>query len=226
LARTQRKQRTVNSPPSIHREAFRRRCFQLIHTGYNRLNPASLHDSEEPAVTGELVRFIEKAMDSPGTPEWYSQFVVRDNPVLNVPGKQGKNRPLADMEFMHTGYCPRFRYLIEAKWVGDSKTSLGAAEGYLGAEGIGCFLSQKYPTDNQQAGMLAYVHSDDEATWVKKIQATIEKKKRDLKIKKSNNSVWVKDKTQEPFHAYISKHSVPANAKIPLCITHILLCFL
>ena len=92
--------------------------------------------------------------------------------------------------------------------------------------GLECFLSGKYPVDNQQAGMLAYVHSDDEAIWAKKIQASLEEKRKGLKIKNDHNPVWKKDKAQEPFHAYISKHCVPQGAETPLRITHLLLCFL
>jgi hypothetical protein len=226
LTETHGKKSTAHSPSTIYRETFRCRCFQLIHTGYSRLEPAALHDAEEPAVTGELVCAIQGAMDCADALEWYSQFAVHDNPPLNVSGKQGKNRPQADMEFEHTSSRPRFRYRIEAKWVGEHKTSLGSAKGYLGDEGIGCFLSGKYPADNQQAGMLAYVHSDDEVTWAEKIQAGIEAKKRPLRIKDHHNKVWEKDKIQEPFHAYISEHCVPADTETPLRITHLLLCFL
>lgn len=223
---TRRKKGGVNAASSVYREAFRKHCFELIHTGYRCLDPASLHDAEEPAVTGELIRAIQEGMDFPGCPEWYAQIAVKDNLPLNVSGKQGKNRPLVDMGFEHTSSRPRWRYLIEAKWVGKSKTSLGSVKGYLGSEGIGCFLSGKYTVDNQQAGMLAYVHSDDEATWAQKIQACLEKMKQTLKIKNDDNPVWKKDTTQEPFHAYISTHYAPAHAKIPLNITHLLLRFL
>src|SRR3979411_632392 len=43
---------------------------------------------------------------------------------------------------------------------------------YLGAKGLGCFLSGSYAGTEQRGGMLGYVQSDDEQTWAAKIDKT------------------------------------------------------
>jgi len=214
----------IESAPETYVEAFRCHCFELIHTGYGRLVPKSLRYEEEPAVTGELVKSIQEAMDISGGPEWMESFAVSENVPLNVEGRIGKRRPVVDIQFTLNNSRPRSRYELEAKWVGTEKLSLGNKRGYLGDEGIGCFLSGKYPVKIGHAGMLGYVHSDDEATWAKKIEKHLRAKSEELKIEEFNGRVWQRDNTQQGFHAYISVHDCQASVG-RLKITHLLLRF-
>lgn len=224
LEQTDSEANPVASPGDAYVEVFRCRCFQLIHTGYRRLVPKSLRAEEEPAITGELVKSIREAMNVTEAPEWMDHFTVRDNSPLNVAGRTGKSRRVVDVEFEFTDHRPRARYLLEAKWIGTQKRSLGDKKGYLGAEGIGCFLFDKYPVNIGHAGMLGYVHSDDEATWAKKIEKHLDTRSGELRIKKSHGQVWRRDKTQRGFHAYVSVHHCQAPVG-QLKITHLLLSF-
>ena len=108
--------------------------------------------------------------------------------------------------------------------VGVEKMSLGARRGYLGNEGIGRFLSGYYPVEIGHAGMLAYVHSEDEATWATKIQNKLTEKAEQLRIQISNGQAWKRDESQEQFHAFISIHDCPLPVG-RLHITHLLLQF-
>jgi hypothetical protein len=214
----------VKTPHRIHIEAFRCRCFYLIGQGYNVLNPLSLRDREEPDISGCLVASIEAFIQAPDAPEWVIHYSIKDDPPVNTQKKYGKSRPRADIafEWVRRGKRPLFR--LEAKWVGAKKTSLGAKKGYLGDEGIGCFLSGYYPVDIGYAGMLAYVHSEDEATWAVKIQEKLSEKAEQLRIQKFNGQPWKRDESQEQFHAFISIHSCPLPIG-QLHITHLLLRF-
>lgn len=216
----------VSSPHVVYCEVFRCRCINLISRGYRRIKNKSLHEKEEPDVTGCLVVSIKEELDAPQSPEWMACFFIADNPPLNVPGKIGKARPQADFEFEISGRRPRTRFRFEAKWVGADKTSLGAKRGYLGLEGIGCFLSGYYPVESnfRHAGMLAYVYSKDETFWAEKIENHMISSSKSLYIRESNRRVWERDDNHDLFYIFISIHDCPKPVGL-LHITHILLNF-
>lgn len=205
-------------------ETFRCGCFKLIHEGYKRFAcPEKLRNFEETDITGHLIAHIQKFLFTPHAPEWTEQFAIKENSPLNVPDRSGKTRPLVDMEFEFTARL-RMHYRVEAKWIGAEKRSLGSRMGYLGEEGIGRFLSNYYPVKIGHAGMLAYVHSDDEATWAKKIRDKLRRNATHLKIRISGGRVWEKDEAQKRFCAFISIHDCPLPVG-QLHITHLLLRF-
>lgn len=201
--------KTVSSPHLIYKDIFRRRCLDLIGQGYKHLDCKSLHDKEEPDVTGCLVKAIQKIMDDPIGADWMDYYFLKDNPPLNVPGKLGKSRPLADIEFELANNRPRIHFRIEAKWIGKNKSSIGSRNGYLGEEGIFRFLNGYYPTDIGYAGMLAYVFSDNEIIWSQKIKKQMSLKKKSLYLKMLNDRVWERDKEQNEFQIYFSQHDCP-----------------
>jgi len=183
-----------------------------------------LHDAEEPDVTGFLSEAIDSVLQSPGAPDWADQYSIKDDPPVNVPEKQGKGRPRVDIvfEWVRRGNRPLFR--IEAKWIGARKPSLGSKKGYLGDEGIGCFLQGHYPVEIGHAGMLGYVHSDTEAVWAEKIRLLLVKKAKQLNVRKSDGHVWKRDEAQGGSYAFIAIHDCPPPVG-PLQITHLLLQF-
>lgn len=215
----------ISDPQKTYKDTFRCRCFELIHASYNTLTPKSLRNEEEPAVTGELVKSIREVMDDSKAPDWMSFYTVNENVPLNVPGKRGKSRPLVDIDFESTNSRHRTHFRLESKWVGAQKKSLGDKEGYLGKEGIGCFLSGKYPTTIGHAGMLAYVHSDNVDTWAKKIEKHLIEKADELKVMRTEGKVWARDEAQEGFCAFITNHDCQGNVG-QLRVTHLLLDFL
>src|SRR5438270_116560 len=99
----------------IYELNFVRQCLRLIARGYGRLNPGTLSQSQEPAITGELVRGMKEVQDSNGVPGWMDHLFVCDDPPVNTPGRLGKKRARVDIEFERGGCTPRLHLQFEAK---------------------------------------------------------------------------------------------------------------
>jgi hypothetical protein len=133
--------------------------------GYQELHAADFAHSQEPEITGELVRAMRGILERESAPAWVAYYTIHDDPPLNVPGKRGKKRPRVDIEFERVtrGLRPRLRF--EAKRLRRNRD----VEQYLGEDGLGCFTSGKYPLTHPEAGMLGYIQNSDETTWAAKI---------------------------------------------------------
>ncbi|MDO9543415.1 MAG: hypothetical protein Q7J98_14000 [Kiritimatiellia bacterium] len=193
----------------------------LIAEGYARMDKAVFASEQEPAITGELVREIRIYMESANdTPAWVDCYSIHDDPPLSVSGKLGKFRPRVDIEFECVAKGPRPRLRFEAKRL-NSTTGHTVAR-YLGKEGLGCFLSGRYPMTHGEAGMLGYVQSDDEVTWAKRIETM-------LRREEGKHAVMDPPFTRKYLcplllHYYASQHRrLYGNA--PVIIHHILLSF-
>lgn len=154
---------------SHYQRAFRRHCHELLMMGYQGLDRGSFRDSEEPAITGELVRSMQEAQEAADAPDWVVYLAVRDDPPQNVEGRLGKRRRRIDIEIERCsrGRRPRFRF--EAKRLHDS-SSLSA---YLGADGLMLFLSGSYAPDDDEVGMVGYVQTGAISSWSGKLRDRI-----------------------------------------------------
>ncbi len=152
-------------------EVLRKHAHWLIAEGYGRMDSAAFAQAQEPAITGELVREMRAFLELDSAPAWVVYYAIHDDPPLDVDGKRGRSRPRVDIEFERVvaGSRPRLRF--EAKRL-CSATGHTVA-GYLGPEGLGCFLSGKYPSTHGEAGMLGYVQSEDETTWAQLIASRL-----------------------------------------------------
>lgn len=181
---------------------LRRHAHEMIWMGYERLNPAAYALSEEPDITGELVRAMQDAMQDDNAPEWIVHYELpKDDPPLNVPGLLGKRRPKVDIEFVRVqpGTRPRLRF--EAKRLGP-KHPVGK---YLGEDGMGCFLSGKYPVTHGEAGMLGYAQCGDEQTWADKIKAELDGNRNQYAVRE--DGAWQKVRIAPNLrHTYRSRH--------------------
>jgi hypothetical protein len=144
----------------------------MIAEGYARMDKASFAAEEEPAITGELVRQMRRFLESTeAVPGWVCHYSIHDDPPLSVEGRRGKARPRVDIEFERVAIGARPRLRFEAKRL---RSDAGhTVQRYLGTDGLGCFLSGKYPLTHGEAGMLGYVQSEDEGTWAGKIEAAL-----------------------------------------------------
>lgn len=200
--------------------ALRFHAHELIALGYERMDNPSYVKWEEPAITGELIRVMRELLESDEVPDWAVYYSIADDPPLNVAGKLGKSRPRVDIEFERSGVRglrPRLRF--EAKRLG--KTSGHTVSAYLGADGMGCFISGKYPLTHDEAGMLGYLQSGSEKDWSDQIEGAL-----------SENA----DKycvAPEPYHqqkictlehTYVSHHYAMPKASI-IIIHHVFLRF-
>jgi hypothetical protein len=94
---------------------------------------------------------------------------------------------------------------------------------YLGAEGLGCFTSGKYPLTHPEAGMLGYVQSRNEAVWASKIAAALNQKPDTYYA--IGDILWAQHRiTPQLTYTYHSKHYCRASRE-GLDIFHILLRF-
>ncbi|MCB1032820.1 MAG: hypothetical protein KDD47_03185 [Acidobacteria bacterium] len=130
-------------------------------------------EKQEPVITGELVREMRGYLESgPDAPDWATHYSIHDDPPLNAGGRQGKSRFRVDIEFERVGTGPRPRLQFEAKRLNSSTNHTVA--GYLGVDGLGCFLSGRYPLTHGEAGMLGYVQSETEESWAEQIGARLD----------------------------------------------------
>src|SRR5262245_62168224 len=148
-----------------YRRSLRTHAHTLIAMGYQELHAQDLVNSQEPEITGELVRAMREIQERAAAPPWVVYYTIHDDPPLNVPGKRGAKRPRVDIEFERVTRGTRPRLRFEAKRLGRNH---GIGQ-YLGEDGLGCFISGRYPLTHPEAGMLGYVQSNDETTWAAKI---------------------------------------------------------
>ena len=146
---------------------LRKHSHQILAAGYGRMTPGMYSQWKEPDITGELCKAMSEFMASTEAPKWVVHYSLRDDPKLNVAGKQGESRPRIDIEFerVQRGERPLFRF--EAKRLGPNHP-VGK---YTGSEGLGAFLSGYYPLTHPEAAMLGYVQTDDVGRWHQKLAA-------------------------------------------------------
>ncbi len=204
----------------VYATTLRIHAHKLIAFGYERMDRSLYFDWEEPSITGELVRMIREFTESDDAPDWAVYYSLGDDPPLNVSKKFGKSRPRVDIEFEKTGVRgPRPRLRFEAKRLGKSKGHTISA--YLGAEGMGCFISGKYPLTHNEAGMLGYIQAGKEENW----SDQIEKALKEMADKYSVASPpYNHQKICDLEHTYVSYHCLESRVAV-IAIHHLLLRF-
>ncbi len=146
---------------------LRKHSHQILAGGYARMTPAKYFNCKEPDITGDLCKAMTEFMASDAAPSWQALYSVRDDPKLNIAGKQGESRPRIDIEVERAqgGKRPLFRF--EAKRLGPNHP----VSKYIGSEGLGAFLSGYYPLTHPEAAMLGYVQVKDVRHWHGKLLA-------------------------------------------------------
>jgi len=195
------------------------RAHELIARGYAKLTPSDFCNAEEDDITGEIVRAVDAVLDDGDAPSWACWFSIHDDPHIHDPDRKGKRRRRLDIRIDSSERHPRSRLGFEAKRLG-SKHGCSA---YLGAEGLGCFLTGKYAADNRAGAMLGYVQQGQPADWAKKIGQAIAKKAAQLSLLPS--SPWSPHRlTPRLRHTYRSGHDRPTLGS-PIEIYHTFLLF-
>ncbi len=147
------------SPPSSpcnrsdYQKSFTTRVHQVLSMGYARLNVGSLAASKEEDITGELTCAMQTALQEPGAPRWAKYFWVQEEIPVHGQGREGKRRSRVDIQVMQHGRTKRPRFRFEAKRLHDTRSR----REYLGRDGLGCYLTGRYASDDTMAGMLGYV---------------------------------------------------------------------
>ncbi len=200
---------------------MRRHAHHLIAEGYERMDSAAFTRAQEPAITGELVRQMRVFLESgSGAPHWVVYYAIHDDPPLEAGGRKGSARLRVDIEFERVvaGRRPRLRF--EAKRL---CTATGhTVAGYLGPDGIGCFLSGRYPTTHGEAGMLGYVQSDDEPAWAERIASRLARSHAEHRV--ASPAFAPQRLHAALLHTYVSHH-LKGPTGHPLMVHHVLLRF-
>jgi hypothetical protein len=201
--------------------SFCRDALFLIVAGYERLVACDTDysDTAEEHITGEISQQTEEYINRQDSPDWTKYYVVQEERRENVRGRKGKNRPRVDIAFVLAGRRPQRWMRFEAKRLGRPGFTVGK---YLGKEGLGEFIAGNYAADDDTAGMLGYVQSDNCDYWAREISETIEKKKQEVGLIERDQ--WQKAHFEYVDHCYKTRHNRP-RIKRELLVYHLLLAF-
>jgi hypothetical protein len=152
-------------------QTFVKHVHKLIFAGYQRIDPTTQKNTNEERITELLVVAINSVIGEDGSPKWMERYHATDDRRVSYPGRDDKSRPRVDIEFiLCRGVRPLFHFECKRLRKGHSLVS---KKGYLGEEGLGCFLMEQYARGCDEGGMLGYVQSEDCSTWAKRIEETI-----------------------------------------------------
>jgi len=157
-------------------QVFLEHVHLLIWHGYLQLDRSSLASLHEPAISGLICQEIERHLDDPQAPPWVTDYEIHDDPPVHDESRKGKNRRRVDIKLASRRTRPRIRFCVEAKCL---NKNAGVAD-YLGKDGVGQFISGSYAAEETQAGMLAYVQTDDCDVWRGRIEKSLNTKKHKL----------------------------------------------
>lgn len=151
----------------VFTDAFIRNAHRILQAGYECLDAAAYHASEEDEITGDLAFEMNEVIGNSPEP-WMRMFQVHDQHPVTPPGgpksvrRVGKRRSKIDLQFVANSGSGFHRFSWEAKRLGPGH-AIGA---YLGPAGMGCFLTGQYASDCDYGGMLGYAQSEDAASWL------------------------------------------------------------
>lgn len=170
-------------------QKFREKVFKLVKMGYDLFDSNQYKDSEEPDISGELVKRIKEITQSETAPKWAAHFSIHDDPPINEPRRRGKRRRRLDIEIERTCYGQHPRYSFEAKRLSGHRFT---ARKYFGITGLGEFISGHYANDRDEAGMLGYVQSDTLEIWAAKLEKKFQQDRASLYVSPGHEWLPVK----------------------------------
>lgn len=193
----------------------------ILKMGYGRLDTSELHSADEEDITGLLAEAMNEALASPESPAWRCFYSVHEEPRVKSKKLRGKRRLRLDIQVEYTG-GKRPRFSFEAKRLRASDVnSIGK---YFGEEGLGCFVLGLYANEDDEAGMLAYIQSDDHTHWANAIHAGLKRRVKKCEWKTENG--WVSIEVAEGLATTFKTIHTRTVMKKEIGIYHTLLEFL
>jgi hypothetical protein len=215
--------RGVSANRDDYDRVFIRRVHELVKMGYDCLRPSAYATTEETVITGDLVEAIERLLEV-ANEDWMRFYRVYDDPPINEPmaarRRTGKRRRRVDIKLDSSEVSPYTRFCFEAKRLGKRHP----VSRYLGAEGLGCFLSGHYAGAERRAGMLGYVQSADEPAWATKINRALAASAKAPDRHPTGSNFRASSISTRLRHTYISEHHRSTDGK-QIRIYHSLLRF-
>lgn len=198
------------------------RVHNLVKLGYDRLDAKRFVTAEETAITGDLVESIAVVLDCPAA-KWMRFYSVYDDPPVIGPKRRGhrrrkgRARQRVDIRLDSSEVLPRTRFCFECKRLGKGHP----ISRYLGKDGLGCFVQGMYAREDDRAGMLGYIQSDDEKTWAERLSAKLLRTPKNFALRDPWRHAPV---DQQLHHTYRSTHG-RGRGRRQIEIYHTLLLF-
>jgi hypothetical protein len=149
-------------------EAFRLHSHQLLAWAHSDVRSRLHPDLDEPSITGLLAEAMKLRLDyHPDTPDAYLHYTIGDQPPHSPAGELGNDRLRLDITVIRSGIRPRLSFVFEAKRL---RTGGFPISKYVGAGGMGDFISGRYADDSPQAAMVALVQNKDVGYWHSELQ--------------------------------------------------------
>ena len=144
-------------------EAFRLHSHQLLAWAHSDVRSRLHPDLDEPSITGLLAEAMKFRLNyHPDTPDAYLHYTIGDQPPHSPAGELGNDRLRLDITVIRSGIRPRLSFVFEAKRL---RTGGFPVSKYVGAGGMGDFISGRYADDSPQAAMVALVQNKDVGYW-------------------------------------------------------------
>ena len=201
------------------RRAFVRNAHSLIALGHAKLPRGAYSGAEEEEITGDLLQAMEAVLDDPKCPRALRPLSPQEELRIHSPDRKGKNRKRVDVRFTSSALRPRPRLSFEAKRLGGGHK----VGGYLGKDGLGCFLEGHYAADQPYGGMLGYVQAGTPDDWAEKIENALADDPNAFYVHPRGR--WRKQAiVRQLSHTYLTKHRRPNLGRL-IDIHHVLLDF-
>lgn len=173
----------LSIPPPCHptwnryEDYLRSEVHEIIALGFaaaRKRITASLH---EEVITQYIAESIQGIFNSSQAPDFVDNYNLKEESPINHTHHLGKNRKKTDLviEHQHAGLRPRPWFIFESKRL---KTPSNTVAKYCGNSGIERFVDCRYASAYPEAGMLAYVQSDDIKTWETRLLSKLKKSKK------------------------------------------------
>jgi len=140
----------------------------LLAWAYADARPNLPTARDEYDITGFLAEGMERRINNPLTPERFSLYSVHNERPISPQAEHGKDRPKLDIQIERCGVRPKRYYTFEAKRLRDDEraTASNCLAKYMGDEGVGRFIAERYERDSIEAAMLGCIQSRSPEFWL------------------------------------------------------------
>jgi hypothetical protein len=146
---------------------LREDAHQLLAWSYADKRPNLTEAKDEYEMTGLLAEGMDARINSPRTPWRFTLYGIHNEKPTSPTGELGKKRPRLDIQIERNGMRPKPHFTFEAKRLRDDTSSSvsDTMREYLGAGGIGRFVTGRYAPESIEAAMLGCVQARSAEFW-------------------------------------------------------------